>query len=166
MVLGLDKKSHFRRVQMYTSMLKLKLKAVHDNHVVVKRARAIKPRGSGSDVNNDMADVKLQFDENNENCPCNMAKAQRKKRYLAMASQDSQGNYVLNLILPWRKEKQFKKALRMVRKLDCKTLGSQIRERARRERRRKLKAKNRVAVAATTAERNWAKPEAGKPQSA
>uniref|UniRef100_A0A5S6QXL6 Secreted frizzled-related protein 5 n=1 Tax=Trichuris muris TaxID=70415 RepID=A0A5S6QXL6_TRIMR len=132
---------HFCRSDL---VLKIKVKAINSKSIVVQKARTIKPRdGSnrGSSQQGPSEELKLMLNEKNENCPCPVAKVHRNKRYLAMAYRSRQGALVLNLLLPWRKEK-FKKALRMFRKLDCKTLGTQIRERARRERRKKLRAKN------------------------
>ncbi|KRZ11728.1 Secreted frizzled-related protein 5, partial [Trichinella zimbabwensis] len=135
---------HFCRSDL---VLKVKLKSVSSNHIVVQKARSIKPREAEANLRQNDVELKLQLTENNENCPCSSAKAHRNKRYLAMAYHGRNGVLVLNLLLPWRKEKQFKKALKMFRKLDCKTLGTQIRERARRERRKKLRAKAKAAAA-------------------
>ncbi|CDW54014.1 secreted frizzled protein [Trichuris trichiura] len=143
---------HFCRSDL---VLKIKVKAINSKNIVVQKARTIKPRevsvrGSpqqqqqqqaGAARSNAGEELKLMLNEKNENCPCPVAKVHRNKRYLAMAYRNRQGTLVLNLLLPWRKEKQFKKALKMFRKLDCKTLGTQIRERARRERRKKLRVK-------------------------
>ncbi|KHJ41783.1 fz domain protein [Trichuris suis] len=143
---------HFCRSDL---VLKIKVKAINSKNIVVQKARTIKPRevsvrGSSQQQQQQAGarsnagageELKLMLNEKNENCPCPVAKVHRNKRYLAMAYRNRQGTLVLNLLLPWRKEKQFKKALKMFRKLDCKTLGTQIRERARRERRKKLRAK-------------------------
>ncbi|KRX90352.1 Secreted frizzled-related protein 5, partial [Trichinella pseudospiralis] len=124
-----------------TSCNQVKLKSVSSNYIVVQKARSIKPRETETNLRQSDVELKLQLTENNENCPCSSAKAHRNKRYLAMAYHGRNGVLVLNLLLPWRKEKV------MFRKLDCKTLGTQIRERARRERRKKLRAKAKAAAA-------------------
>ncbi|KRX90351.1 Secreted frizzled-related protein 5, partial [Trichinella pseudospiralis] len=88
-----------------TSCNQVKLKSVSSNYIVVQKARSIKPRETETNLRQSDVELKLQLTENNENCPCSSAKAHRNKRYLAMAYHGRNGVLVLNLLLPWRKEK-------------------------------------------------------------
>ncbi|VIO87231.1 Uncharacterized protein BM_BM7098 [Brugia malayi] len=48
-----------------------------------------------------------------------------------MADQNDRGDFIANLILPWRNtDKPFKRAIRSFRKLNCQSLGREIRESA------------------------------------
>lgn len=83
--------------------MKVKLQYVGSDTVEVKRGRALKPRDMGAIDN--LNGLKLRLTENNQTCPCAVARDGLQKRFLAMANRTSRGDYVLNLILPWKKEK-------------------------------------------------------------
>ncbi|GMT24711.1 hypothetical protein PFISCL1PPCAC_16008 [Pristionchus fissidentatus] len=61
-------------------------------------------------------------------CPCELKKnASSNQRYLIMANKDGNGNLVATLILPWQKEKSFKRAVHQFSRVNCKSLGREIR---------------------------------------
>uniref|UniRef100_A0A914X0C3 Uncharacterized protein n=1 Tax=Plectus sambesii TaxID=2011161 RepID=A0A914X0C3_9BILA len=119
---------HFCRSQI---VLKAKVRSVKDSHLDVRRARSLKRGDRRRSV---MRNTSIFFsDGSNRSCPCETVNGEREdnqKGFLVMANQNPSGEYVANLILPWKKEKQFKRAVRMFRKLNCQSLGREIRERA------------------------------------
>ncbi|VDP11347.1 unnamed protein product [Onchocerca flexuosa] len=66
----------------------------------------------------------------NRGCPCHFS-GTGDLRLLIMADQNDRGDFIANLILPWRNtDKPFKRAIRSFRKLNCQSLGREIRESA------------------------------------
>lgn len=89
--------------------MRVKLQDINNDHVIVKRGRKLKPRDAAANANeNALRGMKLQFASDNQSCPCSTARENRQKRFLAMANRgvgSRAGSYVLNLIMPWKKEK-------------------------------------------------------------
>uniref|UniRef100_A0A915IIG0 NTR domain-containing protein n=1 Tax=Romanomermis culicivorax TaxID=13658 RepID=A0A915IIG0_ROMCU len=142
-------------------VFKVKVHALGRNALQVKRGKAFKVKSPQNVQNFPLNGLKLKLtdggDENNNEtpCPCNVLSQDRslEKRYLVMANRTSSGDYVLNLVLPWKKDKM--RAKRMFHKLDCKTLGTRIRERARRERTKMLTTQ---AAAGSSPQRHTRRP--------
>ncbi|PIO64655.1 hypothetical protein TELCIR_13706 [Teladorsagia circumcincta] len=72
-------------------------------------------------------DVRLSADS--AGCPCNVTDT-GDRRFLVMASKGNDGQFVANLILGWKKDKNFKRAVHQFQRLNCKSLGREIRESA------------------------------------
>uniref|UniRef100_A0A8R1E6X0 FZ domain-containing protein n=1 Tax=Caenorhabditis japonica TaxID=281687 RepID=A0A8R1E6X0_CAEJA len=63
-------------------------------------------------------------------CPCNISTKVKNEKFVVMASRQSDGNYLANLVLPWKKDKNFKRAVHQFQRLNCQSLGREIRESA------------------------------------
>ncbi|WKY06450.1 hypothetical protein Q1695_006552 [Nippostrongylus brasiliensis] len=113
---------HFCRSQL---VLKTKIVGITGTHVSLRNARSLKKGDRRRSI--DDTDVRLSTDS--AGCPCNVTDG-GDRRFLVMASKGSDGQFVANLILPWKKEKNFKRAVHQFQRLNCKSLGREIRESA------------------------------------
>ncbi|XGW25546.1 hypothetical protein V3C99_006729 [Haemonchus contortus] len=113
---------HFCRSQL---VLKAKIARITGTHVSLRNARSLK-KGDRRRLVED-TDVRLSADSNG--CPCNVTD-NGDRRYLVMASKGNDGQFTANLILPWKKDKNFKRAIHQFQRLNCKSLGREIRESA------------------------------------
>ncbi|VDL70002.1 unnamed protein product [Nippostrongylus brasiliensis] len=107
------------------SVLKTKIVGITGTHVSLRNARSLKKGDRRRSI--DDTDVRLSTDS--AGCPCNVTDG-GDRRFLVMASKGSDGQFVANLILPWKKEKNFKRAVHQFQRLNCKSLGREIRESA------------------------------------
>uniref|UniRef100_A0A1I7SYW6 NTR domain-containing protein n=1 Tax=Caenorhabditis tropicalis TaxID=1561998 RepID=A0A1I7SYW6_9PELO len=76
-----------------------------------------------------LSEIRLSS-ETESGCPCNLPVKSQNEKLLVMASRLSDGKYQANLILPWQKEKNFKRAIHQFQRLNCQSLGREIRESA------------------------------------
>ncbi|CAJ0602950.1 unnamed protein product [Cylicocyclus nassatus] len=113
---------HFCRSQL---VVKARINAVTPTHISLRNARSLK-KGDRRRTVEDM-DVRLNADSSP--CPCNITSTSD-RRFLVMASKSNDGLLAANLILPWKKEKSFKRAIHQFQRLNCKSLGREIRESA------------------------------------
>ncbi|VDK56126.1 unnamed protein product [Anisakis simplex] len=114
---------HYCRSQI---VLKARIGTVNESHVKVRKARSLKRADRKRSV---VRDTVIHFSDEN-GCPCPVT-GRKDVRFLIMADQNDKGDFVANLIMPWKnKDKPFKKAVRSFRKLNCQSLGREIRESA------------------------------------
>ncbi|KAK6750764.1 hypothetical protein RB195_002621 [Necator americanus] len=113
---------HFCRSQL---VVKARVDAVSGTHISLRNARSLKKGDRRRSI--DDTDVRLSSDSSE--CPCNVTDGVE-RRFLVMASKNNDGQLVANLILPWKKEKGFKRAIHQFQRLNCKSLGREIRESA------------------------------------
>uniref|UniRef100_A0A914EFK6 Secreted frizzled-related protein 1 n=1 Tax=Acrobeloides nanus TaxID=290746 RepID=A0A914EFK6_9BILA len=105
-------------------VLKARLRNHNGTHVAVRKARSFK--GSTNDRKRSLDNQLIRLADQNEspNCPCEVGKG----TFLLMAN-ETNGNYIAKLIMPWdQKNQSFKGAIRKFRRVNCTTLGREIRE--------------------------------------
>uniref|UniRef100_A0A914RRT7 FZ domain-containing protein n=1 Tax=Parascaris equorum TaxID=6256 RepID=A0A914RRT7_PAREQ len=99
---------------------------VNESHVNVRKARSLKRSDRKRSV---VKDTIIHFSAD-RGCPCPVS-GSADARFLIMADQNEKGDFIANLILPWNNtDKPFKRAIRSFRKLNCQSLGREIRESA------------------------------------
>ncbi|KHN75699.1 Secreted frizzled-related protein 5 [Toxocara canis] len=114
---------HYCRSQI---VLKARIGTVNESHVKVRKARSLKRLDRKRSV---VRDTIIHFSAD-RGCPCPV-NGSSDARFLIMADQNEKGDFIANLILPWNNtDKPFKKAIRSFRKLNCQSLGREIRESA------------------------------------
>ncbi|TKR78348.1 hypothetical protein L596_019163 [Steinernema carpocapsae] len=132
-------------------VIKARLSSINDTFVGIRKSRSLKRKDRKRSTLPRNAAIRFWNDKIEQKCPCPMSAVSpvrppahhvfeddsgssdpsNDERYLIMANKSEQGIYVANLILPWqRNDKNFKKALRTFRKLNCQSLGREIRESA------------------------------------
>ncbi|KAK0417465.1 hypothetical protein QR680_013026 [Steinernema hermaphroditum] len=138
-------------------VIKARLSSVNDSFVGIRKSRSLKRKDRKRSALPRNAAIRFWNDKIEKQCPCPIPPSSATvtpgsqlpsqdvfeddshsvdptsavdDRYLIMANK-VHGIYVANLILPWqRNDKSFKKALRTFRKLNCQSLGREIRESA------------------------------------
>ncbi|VDN57431.1 unnamed protein product [Dracunculus medinensis] len=114
---------HYCRSQI---VLKARIGSISDSHVKVRKARSLKRNDRRRSL---LRDTVIHFSAE-RGCPCPVDSSPD-SRLLIMANQNDKGDLIANLILPWNNaDKPFKKAIRSFRKLNCQSLGREIRESA------------------------------------
>uniref|UniRef100_A0A915CD00 Secreted frizzled-related protein 5 n=1 Tax=Parascaris univalens TaxID=6257 RepID=A0A915CD00_PARUN len=107
-------------------VLKARIGTVNESHVNVRKARSLKRSDRKRSV---VKDTIIHFSAD-RGCPCPVS-GSADARFLIMADQNEKGDFIANLILPWNNtDKPFKRAIRSFRKLNCQSLGREIRESA------------------------------------
>nr|CAD2191924.1 unnamed protein product [Meloidogyne enterolobii] len=132
-------------------VLKVRIRAINSTYMaIIKRMRIFKSStssASGSIGEKSTRDpiedkhILIKLSEHGETrCYCPFAEVntsslqgeakERQLTFLVMASEKRRNGELLNakLIVPWRQEKSFKQAIRRFKKLNCNTLGREIRE--------------------------------------
>lgn len=115
--------------QFCRSHLVLKGKVIRDspNQIRVRNGRSLKK----GERRRGVSDVEIRLSaESNGGCPCNLPAKGQNEKLLVMASRQPDGKYLANLVLPWQKEKNFKRAIHQFQRLNCQSLGREIRESA------------------------------------
>uniref|UniRef100_A0A8R1E5Q8 FZ domain-containing protein n=1 Tax=Caenorhabditis japonica TaxID=281687 RepID=A0A8R1E5Q8_CAEJA len=74
--------------------------------------------------------LEIRLSAESTGCPCNISTKVKNEKFVVMASRQSDGNYLANLVLPWKKDKNFKRAVHQFQRLNCQSLGREIRESA------------------------------------
>uniref|UniRef100_A0A1I7Y0E8 FZ domain-containing protein n=1 Tax=Steinernema glaseri TaxID=37863 RepID=A0A1I7Y0E8_9BILA len=143
-----------KAVNTLSQVIKARLSSVNDTFVGIRKSRSLKRKERKRSALPRNAAIRFWNDKIEKQCPCPISPTtvtpeqqpsqdtveddSRSSdpsggiddRYLIMANK-VQGIYIANLILPWqRHDKSFKKALRTFRKLNCHSLGREIRESA------------------------------------
>ncbi|KAM3725722.1 Secreted frizzled-related protein [Dirofilaria immitis] len=114
---------HYCRSQI---VVKVRIGGINKSYVSVRKARSLKRSDRRRSVGRDTV---IHFSAN-RGCPCHFS-GSGDLRFLIMADQNDRGDFIANLILPWRNtDKPFKRAIRSFRKLNCQSLGREIRESA------------------------------------
>ncbi|VDN17698.1 unnamed protein product [Gongylonema pulchrum] len=114
---------HYCRSQI---VVKARISGINKSHVSVRKARSLKR----SDRRRSLGRDTVIYFSASRGCPCHLSRT-GDLRFLIMADQNDRGDFIANLILPWRNtEKPFKRAIRSFRKLNCQSLGREIRESA------------------------------------
>ncbi|VIO87230.1 Uncharacterized protein BM_BM7098 [Brugia malayi] len=114
---------HYCRSQI---VVKARIGGINKSYVSVRKARSLKRSDRRRSVGRDTV---IHFSAS-RGCPCHFS-ATGDLRFLIMADQNDRGDFIANLILPWRNtDKPFKRAIRSFRKLNCQSLGREIRESA------------------------------------
>ncbi|CAJ0587277.1 unnamed protein product, partial [Mesorhabditis spiculigera] len=110
-------------------VVKGKLGKISSNSIKVRNARSLKK----GDRRRSVGETEIQLSAQGKDCPCEVLETTDKSaRVLIMANRDAHGHFVANLIVPWQKEKNFKRAVHSFQRLNCHSLGREIRESARR----------------------------------
>ncbi|KAI1714823.1 fz domain-containing protein [Ditylenchus destructor] len=130
-----------------TIVFKGRLKSLNDSHITVRRSRSFKgdsPAGQrqresasrAPEVDYVIRLAESSADDEEKNCPCPIPD-KGAKNFLVMASEKRPGTVnvegksrelVAKLVMPWKQDKTFKSAIRKFRKVNCSTLGREIRE--------------------------------------
>ncbi|PAV89872.1 hypothetical protein WR25_18862 [Diploscapter pachys] len=113
---------HFCRSQL---VVKGKLGKLTETHISIRNGRSLKK----ADRRRSIPETEIRLTADNSHCPCNVT-ASGERRVLVMANKQSDGHFQANLILPWKKDKNFKRAIHQFQRLNCKSLGREIRESA------------------------------------
>ncbi|VDM57723.1 unnamed protein product [Angiostrongylus costaricensis] len=113
---------HFCRSQL---VLKAKVTRINGAHIRFRNGRSLKK----ADRRRVLEDNDVRLSTNSSECPCNIIDGSE-RRFLVMASKSTDGKLVANLILPWKKDKNFRRAIHQFQRLNCKSLGREIRESA------------------------------------
>ncbi|MFH4974625.1 hypothetical protein AB6A40_001334 [Gnathostoma spinigerum] len=114
---------HYCRSQI---VVKARIGRVNVSHVSVRKARSLKRHARRRSIPKDTV---IHFSAD-RHCPCSVGKDLSAK-FLIMANRNEKGDLIANLILPWNKsDKPFKRAIRSFQKLNCQSLGREIRESA------------------------------------
>ncbi|VDM95850.1 unnamed protein product [Thelazia callipaeda] len=114
---------HYCRSQI---VVKVRIAGINKSYVSVRKARSLKKSDRRRSVGRNTV---IHFSANRA-CPCHLG-GTGDHRFLIMADQNDRGDFIANLILPWKNtDKPFKRAIRSFRKLNCQSLGREIRESA------------------------------------
>ncbi|KAJ1363167.1 hypothetical protein KIN20_022963 [Parelaphostrongylus tenuis] len=113
---------HFCRSQL---VLKTKVIRINAAHIRLRNGKSLKK----ADRRKVLEDNDVRLSTSSSDCPCNIIDGPE-RRFLVMASKDADGKLVANLILPWKKDKNFRRAIHQFQRLNCKSLGREIRESA------------------------------------
>ncbi|CAD6194605.1 unnamed protein product [Caenorhabditis auriculariae] len=113
---------HFCRSHL---VVKAKIGEMTNTHISVRNGRSLKK----GDRRRSVAQTDIRLTTSTEGCPCNITIG-RNQKMLVMASKSDDGSFTANLILPWNKEKNFKRAVHQFQRLNCQSLGREIRESA------------------------------------
>ncbi|CAI4224509.1 unnamed protein product [Auanema sp. JU1783] len=108
-----------------TLVLKGKVGKLSGTHITVRGGRSLKK----GDRRRNVPETEIRLSSDYRDCPCRVAD-ESDKRFLIMASNVADGQLTANLVLPWKKDKNFKRAIHQFQKLNCKSLGREIRESA------------------------------------
>uniref|UniRef100_A0A915ERM0 Secreted frizzled-related protein 1 n=1 Tax=Ditylenchus dipsaci TaxID=166011 RepID=A0A915ERM0_9BILA len=129
-----------------TIVLKGRLRSLNDSHITIRKSRSFKgdpgsatPRAHRSPpvpaVDQAIRLSENSLDSEDKRCPCPMERGGNNFLVMAtekrVASGNSEGGsreLVARLIMPWKHDKAFKGAIRKFRKVNCNTLGREIRE--------------------------------------
>ncbi|KAH7725513.1 sfrp2 [Aphelenchoides avenae] len=105
-------------------VLKARLRSHNDSHVVIGKSKPFKlPHHAGKKNSFVGKAVRLHTDDEDPSCRCNITKG----NHLVMAVVGRR-ELTAQLILPWTQDKNFKAAIRRLKKVNCTTLGREIRE--------------------------------------
>ncbi|GMS84240.1 hypothetical protein PENTCL1PPCAC_6415 [Pristionchus entomophagus] len=104
-------------------VLKARIAEVHGAQIKIRNGRSLKK----GDRKRSVGEKTISLSARGA-CPCELKKnAPSNQRYLIMANKDSNGDLVATLVLPWQKEKNFKRAVHQFSRVNCKLLGREIR---------------------------------------
>eukprot|EP00080_Pristionchus_pacificus_P015546 PDM75566.1 hypothetical protein PRIPAC_42743 [Pristionchus pacificus] len=106
-----------------TVVLKARIAEIHGSEIKIRNGRSLKK----GDKKRSVGEKTISLSARGA-CPCELKKsAPSNQRYLIMANKDVDDNLVATLILPWQKEKNFKRAVHQFSRVNCKLLGREIR---------------------------------------
>jgi len=126
-------------------VVKARLKVHNESHLLITRkTRLFKERGKMQLMDNDAKGTTPSEDKNKKqlatrrefvrvsdrfekNCSCQLGNKKEQGNFLIMANEKN-SEVIAVLILPWKQDKAFKGAIRKFRKVNCNTLGREIRE--------------------------------------
>ncbi|CAB3409561.1 unnamed protein product [Caenorhabditis bovis] len=107
-------------------VVKGKIGKLTSTSISVRNGRSLKK----GDRRRSVPETEIRLSMESDGCPCNITTKAKNEKLLVMASRQSDGKYTANLILPWKKDKNFKRAIHQFQRLNCQSLGREIRESA------------------------------------
>ncbi|CAI2352020.1 unnamed protein product [Caenorhabditis sp. 36 PRJEB53466] len=107
-------------------VMKGKVTQISSTHISVRNGRSLKK----GDRRRSVPETEILLSAESTGCPCNVSSKAKNEKLLVMASRQPDGKYLANLVLPWKKDKNFKRAVHQFQRLNCQSLGREIRESA------------------------------------
>ncbi|CAI5448848.1 unnamed protein product [Caenorhabditis angaria] len=109
-------------------VVKAKITNITGSQISINKGQSLKKGDRRRNV--PITEIRLSADKTG--CPCeNISNQPKNEKFLVMASRQQDGKYVANLILPFKKkDKNFRNAIRQFKRLNCQSLGREIRESA------------------------------------